>query len=57
MKNTENSNTKLGHVSAAQCRYRAYGTPGATYREASPPAAPQADENKSRTCALYWLHV
>jgi len=50
MKNTENSNIKLDQVSAVQCRYFAYPTPGTTCHEASPPAAPQADENKS--CSL-----
>jgi hypothetical protein len=47
MKNTENSNIKLDHDSAAQCRYCAYPTPGAAYRQASPPAARQAYEIKS----------
>jgi len=50
MQNTEISNIKLDHVSAAQCRYCAYATPGATYREASPTAAPQADGNKFCNC-------
>jgi hypothetical protein len=47
MKNTEISIIKLDEGSAAQCRYCAYLTPGATYHTASPPAAPQAYEIKS----------
>jgi len=52
MKNTENSYIKLDNVSAAQCRYYAYPTPGATYRIASPPAPPQAYEIKSYSDVL-----
>jgi len=52
MRNTENSNIKLDQVSAVQCRYCTHSTPGATYHEASPLAAPQADENKSCRVAL-----
>jgi hypothetical protein len=46
-KKKENSNIKRDNVSAVQCRYCAYPTPVATYRTASPPAAPQAYEIKS----------
>jgi len=52
MKKTENSNIKLNNVSAVQCRYCAYPTPGAIYRSASPPAAPQAYDIKSCRGAL-----
>jgi len=52
MRNTENSNIKLDHVSAVQCRYCAHSTPGATDDEASPPAVPQAEKNKYCRLAL-----
>jgi hypothetical protein len=47
-KRTENSNITLDHASAAQCRYCACPKPHANRREASPPAAPEANENKPR---------
>ena len=52
MRNTENSNIKLDHVSAVHCRYCAQSTPGATDDEASLPAVPQAEKNKSCRLAL-----
>jgi len=51
-KKTENSNIKLDNVSAVQCRYCAYPTPGATYCTASPPAPTQAYEIKSCRAAV-----
>ena len=52
MKNTKNSNIKLDHVSAVQCRYCTHSTPGATDDETSPQVASQADEIKSCRGAL-----
>jgi hypothetical protein len=37
----------MDHVSSPQCRYCACPTPGATCSEASPPAAPEANDMKS----------
>ena len=52
MRNTENSNIKLDHVSAVQCHFCAHPTPCATDDEASPLAVPQAEKNKSCRLAL-----
>jgi hypothetical protein len=46
-KHTENSDTKMDNVSAAQCRYCACPTPGATYPGASPVAAREPNEIRS----------
>jgi len=51
--NTENSNIKVNHSSAAQFRYRVHPTPGAIYRDASPHAASHAYEIKSCRVALF----
>jgi len=52
MKNTQNSNITVDYASAALCRYCAHPTPREAYREASPPAGPQAYEIKTCRVAL-----